>query len=150
MINLTSQKEIWTNRTPSWPLYCRPIKFVFNKENPELVRDEYNAITEAIKNRESDVIDKHGRAVEVSYEMHCTMIDGAVANVLTNTNSSSRCFICHAYPTEMNNTDIQKIPNIDNYKFGLSTLHCWIRFLDCILHIAYRITFKKMASYRRI
>lgn len=29
------------------------------------------------------------------------MIDGAVANVLSDTNSASRCFICNASPTDI-------------------------------------------------
>lgn len=30
-----------------------------------------------------------------------------------------------------------------NLKFGLSTLHCWIRFFECLLHLSYRLDFKK-------
>lgn len=33
--------------------------------------------------------------------------------------------------------------NVDNYKFGLSTLHCWIRFMEYVLHISYNLDFKK-------
>jgi len=29
------------------------------------------------------------------------------------------------------------------FKFGLSTLHAWIRFFECLLHISYRLDFKK-------
>lgn len=29
--------------------------------------------------------------------------------------------------------------NEDNFKYGLSTLHAWIKFLECILHIAYKL-----------
>lgn len=142
MIDLTSKEEVWVNKSPSSTLYCRPIKFVLEKENPDLVRKVFNEFNEKIKNLECDVIQKNGKVVEVTYEMHCTMIDGAVANVLTNTNSTSRCFICKASPTEMNNLNISKTPNVDNYKYGLSTLHCWIRFFECLLHIAYRLPFQ--------
>lgn len=34
---------------------------------------------------------------------------------------------------------------IDNYKFGLSTLHAWIRTFECFLHISYRLNIKKWA-----
>lgn len=37
----------------------------------------------------------------------------------------------------------EKPPNADHYRFGLSTLHCWIRFFECLLHISYRIPIKK-------
>lgn len=29
------------------------------------------------------------------------------------------------------------------YKFGLSVLHSWLRFFDCIIHISYRLDVKK-------
>lgn len=29
--------------------------------------------------------------------------------------------------------------NTDNFEFGLSTLHCWIRFLECILKLAFEL-----------
>lgn len=29
--------------------------------------------------------------------------------------------------------------NEDNFKYGLSTLHAWIKFLECILYIAYKL-----------
>jgi hypothetical protein len=29
------------------------------------------------------------------------------------------------------------------YRFGLSRLHAWIRFFECIIHISYRLDFKK-------
>jgi len=32
---------------------------------------------------------------------------------------------------------------VENYKFGLSMLHTWIRFFECLLHISYRLYAKK-------
>lgn len=45
----------------------------------------------------------------------------------------------------MNNLQMVKnLPCKENlYECGLSTLHAWIRFFECILHIAYRIPIKK-------
>ena len=31
----------------------------------------------------------------------------------------------------------------EHYGFGLSTLHAWIRFFECMLHISYRLDIKK-------
>lgn len=31
----------------------------------------------------------------------------------------------------------------DVYAFGMSSLHCWIRFLECLLHVSYRLSFEK-------
>ena len=48
-------------------------------------------------------------------------------------------------PNVMN--DYNKIssltPNINLYEYGLSTLHARIRYLECILHISYRLILKK-------
>lgn len=130
------------NRFPSSTLLCRPIKFVFAKEDKNRILLEYNSIQAKIENLECDIFAQNGEAAEVSYVMHCTMIDGAVGNVLTNTNSTSRCFLCNACPTEMNNVEVKRSANPDHYKFGLSILHSWIRFFECLIHIAYRLPFK--------
>jgi len=37
----------------------------------------------------------------------------------------------------------EKAEVIENFKYGLSSLHAWIRFMECILHIAYRLHFCK-------
>lgn len=69
-----------------------------------------------------------------------TMIDGKVIKTLTGS-SSQACFICKCNPTNMNNLDqMHKFQiNEDNLKYGLSTLHAWIKFLECTLHIAYKL-----------
>nr|XP_012152960.1 PREDICTED: uncharacterized protein LOC105664170 [Megachile rotundata] len=45
----------------------------------------------------------------------------------------------------MNNINILKtLPiNIDFYQYGISNLHAWIRCMECILHISYRLEIKK-------
>jgi len=45
----------------------------------------------------------------------------------------------------MNKLDVssRKEVNITLYEFGLSTLHAWIRFFECLLHISYRLEVKK-------
>lgn len=52
-------------------------------------------------------------------------------------------------PTEMNNLDLlkTKICNEDNYNFGISSLHCWIRFFECILHIANKLPIERRSAY---
>ena len=72
------------------------------------------------------------------------MLDGKLCNFMTNTSSTQSCYICKAKPLEMNNLELvsHKSPNIENYGFGISPLHSWIRFLECCLHISYRLAFK--------
>lgn len=45
----------------------------------------------------------------------------------------------------MNNLDNVRNLTIldDNLKYGLSTLHMWIKFLECVLHISYKLEFGK-------
>ena len=35
--------------------------------------------------------------------------------------------------------------NLGSFQYGLQTLHAWIRFMECALHIAYRLPFKQWA-----
>jgi len=58
--------------------------------------------------------------------------------------SSQTCYICGVTPKNSNNIDelTKKKIKEDNLKFGLSSLHAWIRFFECLLHIAYRLDFK--------
>ena len=48
----------------------------------------------------------------------------------------------------MNDISRIKIKNVntDAFKYGLSTLHALIRFMECILNISYRLDFKKWSA----
>ena len=77
--------------------------------------------------------------------MLCTMIDGKARQALTDTISSQRCPICNSVPKDMNNLEaLNKKPvNIESYQYGLPTLHAWIRNMEWILHLAYKLPVKK-------
>ena len=68
------------------------------------------------------------------------MIDGKVCNAVVGNKSSQVCYICGASPKEINHIDVIQKRQVDysTFAFGLSTLHAWIRFFECILHVAYR------------
>lgn len=68
------------------------------------------------------------------------MVDGKVINTLTES-SSQICFICKCNPKNMNNLDQMHNFQINenNFKYGLSTLHAWNKFLECVLHISYKL-----------
>ncbi|CAH2000474.1 unnamed protein product [Acanthoscelides obtectus] len=86
---------------------------------------------------------KEGHYYIIEVDMMLTMLDGSVGNVLSETNSTMKCIICGATPKDMNTlAGINRPPNVDNYRFGLSTLHCWIRFFEYLLHIGYRLPIK--------
>lgn len=69
------------------------------------------------------------------------MIDGEVCNSVTGTTSSMRCYLCNSTSKQFNNIELMKKIEIDVTKLclGLSTLHAWIRFFECFLHIGYKL-----------
>lgn len=131
---------LWRNPQASSTRFCRPIAFEFVKEDKETSIAQYNYIKEKIKSLIPTTIVANQQTVKVTHKLRETMVDGKVVDHLTGT-STSNCNICNAKPTQMNNFDklATLTNNEDNYVFGLSTLHCWIRFLECMEHIAYRI-----------
>lgn len=83
----------------------------------------------------------------IKYICQKTMIDGKISSVLTQI-SCQRCQICGAYSSNMNNLEhlSQLKSDINAYEFGFSVLHVRIRFLECILHIAYRLGFQEWTA----
>lgn len=143
LIDLINNDLIWSNPRPSSTLYCRPVKFLFMKEHADLVRKEEDVINRSINKLKIYELIHEGEFLKISYEMLFTMFDGSVSNVLSGTNSAAKCIICGATPKEMNSVAVlNKLPKIENYRFGLSSLHCWIRFFECLLHISYRLEIK--------
>lgn len=59
---------------------------------------------------------------EVFHEMILTMIDGKVCQALTFT-PASNCVNCGAKPSEINNFNAKKIEKVENFQYGMSTLH---------------------------
>ena len=79
--------------------------------------------------------------VLVNYKCHLTMVDGKVCSAMTDT-STQKCYLCNATPKTMNKLDEHNPEICEQYlQFGLSNLHCYIQFLECILHISYRLDF---------
>ena len=73
------------------------------------------------------------------------MVDGKVCNALTETTSTQKCYLCGATSKDFNNIEamIQRPVHVDNLKLGLSILHGWIRFFECLLHVAYKMRLQK-------
>jgi len=136
---------LWSNPHPASPRYCRPIQFEYAKESLEKIRAEVKSLEVEIDHLEPTSIIINGVNCLVYHKMLLTMVDGKVCQALSNTVSTATCYICGANPSQMNNLDQvrQKNEIVANFQFGLSTLHAWIRFMECLLHIAYRLEFKK-------
>jgi hypothetical protein len=148
LTDIATNSEIWRNPQPSATKYCRPIKFEFAKETKDKTIYEVEQIKNSIEKLEPVKIETESGVYEIHVDMKLTMVDGKVCQALTQTPSAATCYICGAQPSQMNNiVAIQSKPlKVENYDFGLSTLHAWIRLMECILHIAYRIDFKKSAG----
>lgn len=139
-----TNKLYWTNPRPSSSFYCRPIKFTFSKENSDLVKSEECMMADNIKKLSNFQFNEGVNTIIVSYNLLFTMIDGSICNIVSETNSTQTCYICGAKPTDMNKlTILNRQPSTEHYRFGLSTLHLWIRSFEFLLHIAYNLPFKK-------
>lgn len=87
----------------------------------------------------------NGKKFVVSYRLYLTMVDGKLVNVLTDTSSAQRCYICQATSSQFNNLPqmFRMNVNVGSLDYGMSSLHAWIRALECYIHIGYRLGFKK-------
>lgn len=144
----STEAVYWSNPHPASTRYCRPLKLEFAKETMEKIVTEVRAIEEQINCLKPTSIEVERTLYEITVVMKLTMIDGKVCQALTGTPSAATCYICGARPSEMNNLDavLIKESNTQNYELGLSTLHAWIRFMECLLHISYRLDFCKSAA----
>ena len=112
---------------------------MFAKETPELVRqiqEDLQAQIALLKPLETEHI-------SCNYDLAMTMVDGKVVNTLTETKSSQVCSMCGASPAIMNNLEAVRRRPVNNLEYGISSLHCWIRIFELVLHISYRLTFKQ-------
>lgn len=139
---------IWNNNRPSSTRYCRAIQFQYTKETTEKIKSEKQRMDDEIAQLRETEIEKFGITFKINHQMIFTMIDGKIAQAITDTPSSSSCFICGSKPSQMNNlAEISKRSNKEEaLKLGMSPLHARIKFMECILHIAYNLSFKKWST----
>lgn len=150
-LQLFSSKEegnkiiVWENPRPSSPRYCRPIKIEFLKETAETTKTEVAYVQDQEKNLTPLKYYLRGKWITVNYNLALTMVDGKVCNALSENSSAQRCYLCKATSKEFNN--LEKISsrdvNVTNFKFGISSLHAWIRCFECCLHLSYKLDIKK-------
>jgi hypothetical protein len=114
------------------------------KETAESTKAEKEYIDRQMESLQPTEINLLDRSISVQHKLMFTMVDQKVCASITGRSSQS-CYICGAKPTEMNKLDAMKQREVDysTYEFGLSTLHAWIRSMELVLHIAYRVDIKK-------
>lgn len=135
---------LWKNPRSSSTRFCRPIRFEFIKEDKDTVIAQHKMVQDQINELQLTSIELNGKQLQAEHKLDCTMIDGKTLDYLSDS-THCNCNICGALPSQMNNfVYVKTLPcNVENYSFGLSTLHCWIRFLECLLHISYRLQIKR-------
>lgn len=147
LVCLNEQKEvvIWKNPRTSSARFCRPLRMQFLQETVEATEAEIRYVENQIKQLVPFENNFNGNTLRISYNMSLTMIDGKVSNAITGTKSTQRCYLCGETSKNFNYIDkILKTPILEqNLKFGLSTLHAWIRFFECVLHLSYKICIQK-------
>lgn len=148
ILETNDSMTIWKNQCTSSVRFCRPIILEFVKESKELNVQTKLDVEKEIEDLEATLIFlPNGKTISVTYEFHLSMVDGKVVAHVTNTKSFQSCTCCGATPSQMNQLDNfsngKFAPNPSSLNYGISPLHCWIRFFDLILHIAYRMSIKK-------
>lgn len=144
--NLKEKLIIWQNPRPSSTRFCRPIRMQFRHETTELSVMEKQYIDQQISVLQATKLKIALGEVFVKHTLYFTMIDGKLCNAVTENPSTQRCYLCNLTCKDFNNIDKilkQKITDESRYQFGLSSLHAWIRFFECLLHLSYKMDFKQ-------
>lgn len=144
-LRLTVEREekreiIWNNDHPSSVSLCRPKKLIFKKENAELTKREVSKVDAEI----SELVPTDIGNISVFSKTIFCMNDTKVVNDLTGTNSQA-CYICLRSGKALNYA-IDRDKNVDDpekYKFGISPLHAYIRTMELLLKVCYRLTMDK-------
>ena len=140
---------VWKNDTPSSSFYCRPVRFKYIKETSEVLVEEEKHLREAIRQLRPTLL---SNGASVIHEVNLTMIDGKVASSLSLvTNSMQCCPLCGASPKQMNDIETVSKRSLsqEGLTYGLSTLHAWIRTMECCLHLSYKLPIKKWQARTR-
>ena len=139
-------REVWLNEKPNSSHFCRPLHLQYQKETTEVTKGEEDRINREIEDLQDfklDITLKSGERLSatVKYHIDMTMLDGKAVNALTDTKSSQSCNVCGAKPSEMNKLEVIRGKSVSErtLKLGLSSLHCWMRTFEYILHLGYKM-----------
>lgn len=137
-------RVLWFNRTPQSIRFCRPLKIEYAKESTDHILSEKRNLDLQIQNLMPFVYTGHNSSnIYVTFDLQMTLIDGKILNAVTGTKSSQCCPICGAKPEQFRKIKNMKSnifkPKPGTLIFGVSPLHAWIRFLEFVLKVSYRI-----------
>ncbi|XP_050295677.1 uncharacterized protein LOC126735653 [Anthonomus grandis grandis] len=136
---------IWQNPRTSSTRYCRPIRMKFVKETTKLTKQEVSHIENQIASLAASKIEVNENEVCVKHKTLFTMIDGKISNAVSENSSTQICYLCGLSSKDFNNIDLASTKDIDKskFRFGLSSLHAWIRFFESLLHLAYKLPIRQ-------
>lgn len=140
-----SQIVLWNNMQASSTRYCRPIRFRFIHETIDVAKQEKDDIESQIQKLAPLKVEINGRKIKVYHKLLFTMVDGKICNSLTDTTSTLKCYLCGLTSKHFNDIEKCLTTNVPDsmLTFGLSVLHTWIRFFECLIHLAYKLPLKK-------
>jgi len=147
-LSTSSNIILWNNRASQSARFCRPINIQYCTESKNIILNQKQCIENQIDKLEALEIILDSLKIVIHFSLFMTLIDGKVLNIITGTKSMQSCPICQATPKQFNNLENIKceteifLPNPKSLQYGISPLHCWIRFLECCLHISYRLNVK--------
>lgn len=141
-----SNDVIWLNPSPQSYRYCRPVHIQYQKESKELILSEKLNIQQQIDSLNPMVTEtSKGHKIKINYDLICAAIDGKVLNTILNTASQLRCPFCDLTSNQFNNLDVafSKPVKEETLVHGISPLHSWIRALEFVLKLGYKVEVKR-------
>lgn len=141
-----SELVVWENPTPDSTHYCRPVKFAFLSETAKFIRTENLEMEREI----SELVPTQCSNWKIVQDLHMTMIEEKVANIVADVPSSTTCPVCLSKLNEINNLELLAAKSLREvmYKYGISSLHIKICCMECLLHISHNMDFLRWSGRR--
>jgi len=79
----------WRNPRPSSTMYCKPLRFKFEKETAEVSKSEEDLIRLEISNLKDTEVNINNKKIKIHHIIQITMIDGKVHTALSDVTNSS-------------------------------------------------------------
>lgn len=139
-----SKKKIvvWQNPRSSSPRFCRPIRIQLVHETTDISVKEMEYIENQISSLIATTVNVENTNIFVKHTLLFTMIDGKICNAVSENTSTQRCYLCGLTSKDFNKIDLvikKEVQDKSKLRFGLSSLHAWIRFFECSLHLSYKL-----------
>lgn len=133
---------VWNNELPSSVSLCRVIKLIFQKETPEMTKREIKSVKDQFNELAPTIFQVGNHKVVIRTTEKLSMVDGKVLNDLTDTTSQA-CYLCNRRGNALNEPLDDDELNEESEFETLPPLHAYIRAMEYLLNIAYKLTVEK-------